>query len=197
MPPLFLRVNLDLITVYLSFILLSVHYNPLSSLGWLIADLILALCFSINNSRLLIGNHWYSVLCQCASPNISTARIITWEDVCFLACSKTFHHVIMNDFCSQVEHHPLLVHLPAPHIWQLTPSFASQASSTTTASLISNAISDLLLSSCIGTPYERGSGWWWCLDINQGRLELSGWPVPLGFERRFLWWTVSNHCHDR
>ena len=28
---------------------------------------------------------------------------------------KTFYHV-MNDFCSQVEHHPLVVHLPAPDI---------------------------------------------------------------------------------
>ena len=57
---------------------------------------------------------------------------------------KTFYHV-MNDLCSQVERHPQVVHLPAPHIWQLTPSLASQASSTTTTPSTSNAISDSLV----------------------------------------------------
>ena len=28
----------------------------------------------------------------------------------------------------QVERHPQVLHLPAPHIWQLTPSFASPSS---------------------------------------------------------------------
>jgi len=43
----------------------------------------------------------------------------------------------------EVERHPQVVHLPAPHIWQLTPSLASQASSTTSST--SNAISDSLV----------------------------------------------------
>ena len=73
---------------------------------------------------------------------------------------------------------PLVIHLPAPHMCQLTASFSSQALSTSTASLISNAISDSLLSSCIGTQCERGSRRWWCLDINQGRLE-NGDLAPL------------------
>ena len=51
----------------------------------------------------------------------------------------------MNNLCSQVECHPQAVHLPAPHIWQPTPSLASQASSTTTMPSTSNAISDLLV----------------------------------------------------
>ncbi|KAF8802006.1 hypothetical protein BYT27DRAFT_7113719 [Phlegmacium glaucopus] len=47
----------------------------------------------------------------------------------------------------EVERHPQVVHLPAPHIWQLTPSPASQTSSTTTtpSSPTSNAISDSLV----------------------------------------------------
>ena len=72
------------------------------------------------------------------------AFLRTMCEVCFLACFKSFYHV-MNDFYSQVEHHPQAVHLPAPHIRQLNPSLASQASSTTTASSTSNVISDSLV----------------------------------------------------
>ena len=45
----------------------------------------------------------------------------------------------------EVERHPQVVHLPAPHIWQLTPSLASQTSSNASVSSTSNAISDSLV----------------------------------------------------
>jgi len=46
----------------------------------------------------------------------------------------------------EVERHPQVVHLPAPHIWQLTPSLASPTSSTgTVSSTTSNSISDSLV----------------------------------------------------
>ena len=45
----------------------------------------------------------------------------------------------------EVERHPQVVHLPAPHIWQLTPSLASHTSSNAAVSSTSNAISDSLV----------------------------------------------------
>jgi hypothetical protein len=45
----------------------------------------------------------------------------------------------------EVERHPQVVHLPPPHIWQLTPSLASQTSSAIATSSTSNAISDSLV----------------------------------------------------
>ena len=45
----------------------------------------------------------------------------------------------------EVERHPQVVHLPAPHIWQLTPSPASQTSSSANDSSTFNTISDSLV----------------------------------------------------
>ena len=70
--------------------------------------------------------------------------------------SRLFQN-ILNDPCLQVECHPQVVPLPAPHIWQLTPSLALQISSTTTDSSTSNIISNSLVVTC-ETRCERGSG---------------------------------------
>ena len=43
--------------------------------------------------------------------------------------------------CTQIERHPLVLHLPAPHIWQLTPSLA--VSDTDTVSPYASAPSAL------------------------------------------------------
>ena len=95
------------------------------------------------------------------------------REVCFFICFKTFYHA-MNDFCLSASS------CTSPSSTYLT----AHSSHRFTSSIYHHRFFDIqcyirFLSNRFETPCERGSGWWWCLDINQGRLRNGG-LVPLG-----------------